>query len=92
VFVINVVKATNAANLTGSVILNSVSARLAAACSPVRATESPDGSTLWVTARGGNEVLAFSVSGIETNPDSAFITTFSSGGQAPVGNVIKLRI
>jgi DNA-binding beta-propeller fold protein YncE len=56
-----------------------------AGCSPVRMAETPDGSTLWVAARGDNRVLAFSTSALESNPDNALLGFADTGGTAPVG-------
>jgi DNA-binding beta-propeller fold protein YncE len=47
--------------------------------------ETPDGSTLWVAARGDNRVLAFSTSALESNPDNALLGFADTGGTAPVG-------
>jgi hypothetical protein len=52
--VIDVAKAE--ANPSSAAIIATVNA----GCSPVRAVETADGSTLWVSARGDNRVLAFS--------------------------------
>lgn len=54
-------------------------------CSPVRETVSPDGKTLYLTARGDNRVLVFDTKALETNPDHAFLRAIESGGAAPVG-------
>ncbi len=50
-----------------------------AGCSPVRLAFSPDGLTLYVTARNNNEVLALDVSKFASDPMHAVI------GAAPVG-------
>ena len=47
--------------------------------------ESKDESTLWVTARGVNRVLAFSTGMLEFNPGNALVGYASTGGAAPVG-------
>lgn len=60
-------------------------AATAAACSPVRSAVSPDGQTIWVTARGDNQVLAFSASQLEADPAHALLGAGDSGGKAPVG-------
>ena len=56
-----------------------------AGCSPVRAVETADLSTLWVAARGDNRVLAFSTGMLEANPGSALLGYADTGGTAPVG-------
>lgn len=62
-----------------------VLATVAAGCSPVRMAERRDRTTLWVSARGDNRVLAFSVAALESNPDEALLGYADSGGTAPVG-------
>src|SRR5580704_15461119 len=47
--------------------------------------ETADNSTLWVTARGDNRVLAFSTALLESNPDNALLGFADTGGTAPVG-------
>jgi DNA-binding beta-propeller fold protein YncE len=56
-----------------------------AGCSPVRMTETADGSTLWVAARGDNRVLAFSTGMLEFNANDSLLGYADSGGTAPVG-------
>ena len=56
-----------------------------AGCSPVRVVETADSSTLWVSARGDNRVLAFSTGMLETNPGNALLGYADTGGTAPVG-------
>ena len=51
----------------------------------MRAVETADGSTLWVSARGDNRVLAFSTGMLETNPGNALLGYADTGGTAPVG-------
>ena len=77
--VIDVAKAE--ANPSSAAILSTVNA----GCSPVRAVETADGSTLWVAARGDNRVLAFSTGMLETNPGNALLGYADTGGTAPVG-------
>jgi DNA-binding beta-propeller fold protein YncE len=62
-----------------------VLATVDAGCSPVRMSESANGSVLWVAVRGDNRVLAFSPSTLESNPNSALLGYASTGGAAPVG-------
>ena len=77
--VINVAAAE--ANPSSAAILATVNA----GCSPVRSVETADGSTLWVSARGDNRVLAFSTGMLETNPGNALLGYADTGGTAPVG-------
>ena len=56
-----------------------------AGCSPVRAVETADLSTLWVAARGDNRVLAFSTGMLEANPGNALLGYADTGGTSPVG-------
>jgi DNA-binding beta-propeller fold protein YncE len=77
--VIDVAKAE--ANPSAAAIIATVNA----GCSPVRAVESADLSTLWVSARGDNRVLAFSTGMLETNPGNALLGYADTGGTAPVG-------
>ncbi len=56
-----------------------------AGCSPVRAVETSDSSTLWVSARGDNRVLAFSTGMLEVNPGNALLGYADTGATAPVG-------
>ena len=77
--VINVTQAE--ANPGSAAILATVNA----GCSPVRAVETADGSTLWVAARGDNRVLAFSTGMLEANAGNALLGYADTGGTAPVG-------
>ena len=56
-----------------------------AGCSPVRAVETADLSTLWVAARGDNRVLAFSTGMLEANAGNALLGYADTGGTSPVG-------
>jgi DNA-binding beta-propeller fold protein YncE len=60
-------------------------AEVAAGCSPVRATETSDGSILYVSARGDNRILTYSPHQLDSDPGHAFLRGFDSGGVAPVG-------
>jgi DNA-binding beta-propeller fold protein YncE len=60
-------------------------ATVAAGCSPVRMSETSDGKTLWVAARGDDRVLAFNTAMLESNPDNALLGFADTGGTAPVG-------
>ncbi len=77
--VIDVAKAVT--NPSSTAIIATVNA----GCSPVRAVESADGSTLWLSARGDNRVLAFSTGMLESNPGNALLGYADTGGTAPVG-------
>ena len=61
-----------------------VVATVAADCSPVRVITSPDGSIVWVTARGSDEVLAFSATRLRSDPAHARLAQVPVG-PAPVG-------
>lgn len=56
-----------------------------AGCSPVREAETKNGETLYVTARGDNNVLVFDTKALEQDPKHAFVRAIPSGGEAPVG-------
>lgn len=77
--VIDVAKAET--NPSSAAIIATVNA----GCSPVRAVETADGSTLWVSARGDNRVLAFSTGMLEINSGNALLGYADTGGTAPVG-------
>jgi DNA-binding beta-propeller fold protein YncE len=62
-----------------------VLARVDSGCSPVRVAVSPDGATLYVTARGDNRVLVFDARALETDPGHALRQAIPTGGEAPVG-------
>ncbi|ADV80905.1 hypothetical protein [Terriglobus saanensis] len=64
---------------------SAIVATVNAGCTPVRAVETTDGSTLWVSARGDNRVLALSTGMLETNPDNALLGYADTGGTEPVG-------
>jgi hypothetical protein len=46
---------------------------------PVRVAASPDGSVVWVTARGGDHLLAFSAAKLLTDPARALIAQVTVG-------------
>jgi len=54
------------------------------ACGTVRDVVSADGTTLWVTARDSNEVIAFSTSKLRSVPTQARIASIAVG-RGPVG-------
>jgi DNA-binding beta-propeller fold protein YncE len=62
----------------------SVAAAAIAGCTPVRVATSPDGRTVWVTARGSDALLGFSASRLLTDSTKA-LTTDVRVGAAPVG-------
>lgn len=62
----------------------SVVATVPAMNQPVRVAVSPDGSTVWVTARGSNRLLAFSASRLLSDPGRALVAQVKVG-TAPVG-------
>jgi DNA-binding beta-propeller fold protein YncE len=61
-----------------------VTATVAAGLQPVRDAVSPDGSTVWVTARASDQLLAFSAHRLTTDPAHAQIAA-TKVGTAPVG-------
>jgi DNA-binding beta-propeller fold protein YncE len=61
-----------------------VVATVSALCSPVRVALSPDGATVWVSARGDNQLLAFSASRLRSDPAHALLAAVRVG-EAPVG-------
>jgi DNA-binding beta-propeller fold protein YncE len=61
-----------------------VVARLAAGCSPVRVAVTANGSTVWVSARGDDRVIAFDAAKIRTDASHALIAQ-AHVGSAPVG-------
>ena len=63
---------------------HSVVSTVTAGCSPVRVIASPDGRTVWVTARGSNALLAFSANKLVSDPTRALVAHVQVGA-APVG-------
>jgi DNA-binding beta-propeller fold protein YncE len=61
-----------------------VAATVPAGCSPVRVAVSPDGATVWVTARGDDALLGFSAAGLIDDPARALVARVPVG-RAPVG-------
>ncbi|MFE7300643.1 YncE family protein [Streptomyces sp. NPDC057579] len=55
-----------------------------AGCNPVRIAPSPDGKTVWVTARKSNALLAFDAAKLTADPQHALLTSVQVG-TAPVG-------
>jgi DNA-binding beta-propeller fold protein YncE len=62
----------------------SVVATVTAGCQPVRVITSPDGSMLWVTARGSDMLLGFAAAWLRTDPAHSIIARIRVG-EAPVG-------
>lgn len=62
----------------------SVVATVNAHCSPVRVAVSPDGATVWVTARESDQLLAFSAARLISHPSQALEAAVRVG-EAPVG-------
>jgi DNA-binding beta-propeller fold protein YncE len=58
-----------------------------AGCSPVRVVASIDGTTVWVSARGSNAVIAFWADKLRTDPAPATAATVAVGAE-PVGLAI----
>ena len=75
----------NVAAAEANPALTAIITTVNAGCSPVRSVETSDGSTLWISARGDNRVLAFSTGMLETNPGNALLGSAGTGGTAPVG-------
>jgi DNA-binding beta-propeller fold protein YncE len=61
-----------------------VVATVAAGCLPVRVAVSADGSVVWVTAKGSNQLLAFSAGRLRRDPGKAMLAALRVG-QSPVG-------
>jgi DNA-binding beta-propeller fold protein YncE len=64
-----------------------VLARVTAGCAPVRVAVSPDGQTVWVTARASNALLAFRAARLQTDPSHALLASVRTGA-LPVGVVL----
>jgi serine/threonine protein kinase/6-phosphogluconolactonase (cycloisomerase 2 family) len=62
----------------------SVVSTVNAGCSPARVVTSGDGSTVWVTARDSNAVLAFSAAKLRGSPAHALMAHMRVG-QGPIG-------
>jgi DNA-binding beta-propeller fold protein YncE len=77
---LSVISITRAERDPGHAVVATVSAH----CSPVRVVLSPDGSTVWVTARGDDQLLAFSAAKLQSRPTHALIAAVRVG-EAPVG-------
>ncbi len=62
----------------------SVISTVPSGCNPTRVVPSPDGTTIWVADRGGNQLLAFSAAKLGTDPAHSQLATVQVG-EAPVG-------
>jgi len=67
--------------------LNAIVAKVPSGCSPVRLALSPDGATIWVTARNGNAVLAFDATELLHDGKNARLAA-APVGIAPVGVIV----
>jgi DNA-binding beta-propeller fold protein YncE len=63
---------------------DSVVSTVAAGCNSVRVAVSPDGRTVWVTAAGSNQLLAFSSQKLIREPTQALLAAVRVGAQ-PIG-------
>jgi DNA-binding beta-propeller fold protein YncE len=68
----------------------SVVAIMTAGCTPVRVAPSADGRTVWVTARGSNQLLAFSAKKLHADPRHALLAAVRVG-EAPIGLALVNR-
>jgi DNA-binding beta-propeller fold protein YncE len=68
----------------------SVAGTVAAGCSPVRVITSPDGSVVWVAARGSDRLLGFSAARLRSDPARCLIASVQVGA-APVGLALADR-
>ena len=69
----------------------SILARVASGCSPVRIVEAADASRLYVSARGDNSILEFDPQRLENDSEHSLLRSFASGGTAPVGMRLFMR-
>ena len=63
---------------------HAVRVNITAGCGPVRVAVSPDGTTVWVTARESDALLGYSVVSLLSDPSHALIANVRVG-EAPVG-------
>jgi len=63
---------------------SAVTATVSAGCNPVRVIASPDGRTVWVTARASDRLLGFSAAALADDPSQALLADVLVG-EAPVG-------
>lgn len=80
---LSIIDAATAERDPRSTLVSSVTA----GCQPVRVAVSPDGKTVWVTARGDNELEAFNASALRDDSAHALLAR-ASVGSAPVGLVV----
>lgn len=78
---ITVVSAAQAEEVPAKAVVSTVTA---GACGTVRDAVSPDGRTLWITARDSNELLAFSTAKLRSAPTHARLAVVTVG-KSPVG-------
>jgi DNA-binding beta-propeller fold protein YncE len=76
---LSVVSVSDAETNPSSAVLWSV----AAGCSPVRVITSPNGSDVWVSARGSNQILAYSAASLLSGASNALLAQVTVG-QSPV--------
>lgn len=62
----------------------SVISTVPSGCNPTRAAPSPDGTTVWVADRGGDQLLAFSATKLRADPVHSQLAAVQVG-EAPVG-------
>ena len=77
--VIDVGKATTQGQQNGAIV-----AQVKAGCAPARILVTPDGKTVWVTARQSNVLLGFSATRLASQPGKALIAKVPVG-QWPIG-------
>ncbi len=77
---LNVIRLATAERRPSRSVIRSVPA----GCNPTRVVPSQDGRTVWVAARGSNEVLAFSATKLRSDPVRAQLAAVRVG-EAPVG-------
>lgn len=94
--IIDVDKAITVANQNSEnenkVIEDVILANVATGCNAVRVAPSHDGKIVWVTARGSayireNLIHAYDAALLRTNPNNAYLYSFQSNGESPIGIV-----
>jgi DNA-binding beta-propeller fold protein YncE len=63
---------------------HSVVSTVTVGCNPTRVVPSPDGTTVWVAARGNNQLLAFSATKLRTDPAHSQLAAVQVG-EIPIG-------
>jgi DNA-binding beta-propeller fold protein YncE len=66
---------------------NSITSHAPAGCQPARAMMSADKQVVWVTARGSDDLLGFSVTRLRTDPGHALIAKVQVG-EVPLGEAL----